>query len=307
MKYKTAILLMLLVVAGCRTNSANGQVIPGSDGITIERCNEIVSKIPDHNPYEFDPSLFSKEFVGLMNDFQSVAEGGDVLLSSLLGEIGGDEFMYYWHSGNGEGFTGNAQKSYTFLGGSGCQATLLLNMDEAFYDENGSKLYDLHDSFKMLLVKENGKWVLDDWFQDYGGEEMYSRKDELKEYLASERSIDYVCFLGRFSDDGQPASFKAMLAIGDELIGAFRFDSARDDFYYLLNGSLDDGGNIHFKVNADDGSEHVFSGSISSDRKNITGECQVYSLSSGSSGDRRLKSTRSFVMDRTTPEKLKRF
>ena len=176
MKSNSAILLLLLALAGCRSNSANGQFIPGSDGITIERCNEIVNKIPDHSPDEFEPSIFSKEFVGLMNDFQAAPK-----------EDGDDEFMYYWHSGNGEGFTGNAQKSYTFLGGSGNQATLLLNMDEAFYDENGSKLYDLHDSFKMLLVKENGEWVLDDWFQDYGGEEMYSRKDELKEYLATTR------------------------------------------------------------------------------------------------------------------------
>lgn len=306
MKSNSAILLMLLAVAGCRSNSANGQVIPGSDGITIERCNEIVNKIPDHSPYEFDPSIFSKEFVGLMNDFLSVSETGDAFMATLLGGIGEDEFMYYWHSGNGEGFTGNAQKSYTFLGGSGNQATLLLNMDEAFYDENGSKLYDLHDTFKMLLVKENGKWVLDDWFQDYGGDEMYSRKDELKEYLDSERSIDYVCFLGRFSDDGQPASFKAMLAIGDELNGAFRFDGARDDGYYLLNGSLDDNGGIHFNVNADSDSEYVFSGSISSDYRRITGECQVYFLSSGSSSDRHLQSTRSFVMERTIPEKLKR-
>lgn len=292
--YFICALLTVFACGGC--NSTKGREIPGSHGITIERCDEIVDNIPDHNPGVFLPDLFSKDFGRLMTEYQQSDGDG---LAELLGGIGDDEFMWYWHSGNGEGFSENAQKTYTLVSGSEKQADILLNMNEIFYDDNGNKLYDLHSPFHLLLVKEKGTWVLDDWLQTYGGDEWYSRKTELKEYLDEQNSWVKVSYKGNLTDEYPPRSFKTVLCIEKEadstgkksIHGAFRFDDKDDDYYDWLDGSMDRDGKINFMIEGYNGS-HGFFGTISPDYKTITGNWQSYYPNG------RLDMDRDFIMEK---------
>ena len=276
-----SILCALLAVVACGgSHSSKEQEIPGSHGITIERCDEIVDNIPDHNPGWFLPDLFSKDFGRLMKEYQ---QSGEDKLAGMLGGIGDDEFMWYWHSGNGEGFSDDAQKTYTLVRGSEKEADILLNMNEAFYDDNGKKVFELHSPFHMLLVKEKGKWVLDDWLQTYGGDEWLSKKTELKEYLDEMNSWVEVSYKGKLTDENFPRSFKAFLQIQKEadtagkkdIRGAFRIDDKDDDFYDWLEGDLDRNGKINFMIEGYNGS-HGFFGTITPDYQTITGNWQSY-------------------------------
>ena len=281
MNRMSSILCALLAVVACGgCQSSKGQEIPGSHGITIERCNEIVDNIPDHSPGAFIPEHFSKNFGRLMKEYQ---QSGEDELAGLLGGIGDDEFMWYWHSGNGEGFSDNAQKTYTLVRGSEKEADILLNMDEVFYDEQGNRLYELHSPFHLLLVKENGAWVLDDWLQTYGGDKWSSRKTELKEYLDEKNSWVEVSYKGKLLDENFPRSFKAILQIKKEadtfgkkdIHGAFRFDDEDDDYYDWLEGDLDRDGKIYFMID-EYGGNHGFFGTITPDYQTITGNWQSY-------------------------------
>ena len=280
MKKTHFLLVLLLVFSSCWNNSTKGQVIPGSKGITIERCNEIFNGIPDHRLLSSIPDVFSKEFGGMLKEYYQ-QEYGQSYLAELLGGIGDDEFMLYWYNGNGDGFSDNAQKTYSLVKGSETEADILLNMDEVIYD-NGRKLYDMHEAFHMILVKEKGVWMLDDWCQTYSGDEWYSRKTELKEYLDEERNTVYLSYEGYVEDDDGHRPFKAFLGIkqnddglGDRTVyGGIRFDDKDDDFYDYLNGSMNKDGVISFKVD-DGGDGQVFFGKAALDLKKISGSCQV--------------------------------
>ena len=287
-------LLAVFACGGC--TSTEGREIPGSHGITIERCDEIVDNIPDHNPGFFIPDLFSKDFGKLMKEYQQ--SGGDEL-AGLLGGIGEDEFMWYWHSGNGDGFSDNAQKTYTLVRGSEKEADILLNMDEVCYDEQGNRLYELHSPFHLLLVKENGKWVLDDWLQTYGGNEWSSRKTELKEYLEEKNSWSSFTFKGHMLDENEPRPFQVILHIKKEgdpsgekaIFGAFRFDDKEDDYYDSVRGTLDRDGKISLMVECY-GNDHGFFGTATPDLQTISGDWQSYYP------DGRIAIDREFVMEK---------
>ena len=292
MKKGFILLSLLLVMTQCGNNHADGQVIPGTDGITIERCNEIVNALGD-------PKYFSKELGDLAKEFEQLSQNDD-LMASLLGGIGGSEFMCYWHSGNGEQFDENAQKTYTLVSGSENKADLLLNMNEVFYNEDGGEAYRLDNVFHMIMVKENGQWMLDDWCQTYGGDEWSSRKQELKDYNDGEKELVYVHYEGQMEDENDPRPFKAFFAINkkenDEgkqpLMGAIRFDNKEDEYYDLIDGTLEKDGSIVFSFQPDENSEYHFWGTIAPDFQTITGEFQVYALAF----EGRMVFSRDFIM-----------
>lgn len=295
MKKSIVLLFLLWALTQCGNNHADGQVIPGTDGITIERCDEIVNALGD-------PKYFSKELGDLASEFEQLRQNDD-LLSGMLGYIGNNEFMSYWHSGNGEAFDENAQKTYSLVSGSGNMADLLLNMNEVFYNEDGSESYRLDNVFHMILVKENGQWVLDDWRQTYGGDEWCSRKKELKDYNNREKELVYVHYEGHMEDENDPQPFKAFISINkkenDEgkqtLMGALRFDNKEEEYgesYEYIDGTLEKDGSIVFSFQPDENSEYHFWGTIAPDFQTITGEFQVYALAF----EGRMVFSRDFIM-----------
>ena len=272
-------LCMLLMFPSCgRGNSANGQVIPGTDGITVERCDWIFSNIPDHWA-SYSPDAFSKEFAAMLKDYDDLGkrELNDGYIGSLLGGLPDDEFMAYWHSGNGEGFSDNAKRTYTFVDGSENRAKIRIQLDEVF---GGDPEYDLHDSFYMMLVKEKGTWVLDDWLYSDGT----GKKAELREYLESEHNKTYVHYRGNVLDGDSKKPFDAVLVIEKKgkdggarsVFGAFRFDDKEDEFYDGLEGTLAGDGTISFMLMLYDGTGFSFEGTSLPDLSKITGEVQVY-------------------------------
>ena len=59
------LLFLVLALTQCGNNPAKGQIIPGTNGITVERCNEIVNALGG------DPKYFSKELEGLVKEFDA--------------------------------------------------------------------------------------------------------------------------------------------------------------------------------------------------------------------------------------------
>lgn len=296
MKKVPVLLFLLLSLTQCGNNPAKGQIIPGTNGITVERCNEIVNALGG------DPKYFSKELEGLVKEFEQLSYNND-LLSGMLGYIGGSEFMSYWHSGNGEQFDENAQKTYTLVSGSENKADLLLNMNEVFYGEDGSESYRLDNVFHMIMVKEKGQWMLDDWCQTYGGDEWCSRKQELKEYNDREKELEYVQYEGHLEDENDPQPFKALIVIDKKknddgklpVMGAIRFDNKDDEYYDSIDGKLEKDGSIDFSFQPDETSEYHFWGTLSPDFKTISGELQVYALAF----EGRMVFSRDFIMKAT--------
>ena len=286
------ILLPLILVCYSENNSANGQVIPGTKDITVERCNWIFDRIPDHFA-QYDSTAFSKEFAGLMDDYFNL---DNYPLGNLLGAIDDDEFMAYWYCGNGECFSQKVQKSYYFVEGTERKAKIRLHLDEIFYDDNGKKEMELHGQYHMVLSKENGLWKLDDWINEFG----HSRKAELRDYVNDEKSSNYVRYRGHMLDDDEPKPFVAVLrfakekASGErEISGAFRFNDKKNDpygFYDYLDGSLKQGGSISFTVSEYD-RESGFYGTITPDLSRITGDWQAYNP------DGKIAYDREFVME----------
>ncbi len=299
MKKVFVLLFMLFALTQCGNNPAKGQIIPGTNGITVERCNEIVNALGG------EPKYFSKELEGLVKEFEQLSYNDD-LLSGMMGYIGGSEFMCYWHSGNGEAFDENAQKTYTLVSGSQNKADLLLNMNEVFYNEDGSESYRLDNVFHMIMVRENGQWMLDDWCQTYGGDEWHSRKQELKEYNDGQKELVYVHYEGRMEDENDPRPFKAFIAFNKKeneegkqtLMGAIRFDNEEDEYgeyYEYIDGSLKKDGSIDFSFEPDENTEYHFWGTLSPDYQTITGEFQVYALAF----EGRMVFSREFIMKAT--------
>lgn len=270
-RYSLSVLVIFVFKFAFCGDYTSGQTIPDSYGITVERCNWIFDRIPDHFEKErFDPAAFSNEFSQLISMY---LEREDYDLGGLLGEID-EDFFVYWYNGNGDPYTENARKTYSLVNGSADSAEILLKMNEFSSDYK----YQMSGQFHMYMIRESGQWVLDDWRTDAMPLD-YSMKSMLKKSF----NRTYVRYRGFMegSDDSLP--FTAVLCIDRSMdrgnvYGAIQFDKdSGNEFYDSLTGTLKDDGTIAL-ISVIDGRDQLFMGSMVKDFSEVAGEWQRFNL-----------------------------
>lgn len=273
------ILVVSVISLCCGCSSSQAQVIPGSNGVNAKRCDWILNHF--HNRLSFseeDLKAFSEDFAAVLADYSKL---DDYDMPQLLGALGNEETLLYWYLGSGYDFSDNAKESYSFVEGADRQAKILVRLQEAYYDENGDLDYEEEDTRTMCLVKENGRWVMDDWLNSVGS----SMKDALREYVDQERDIRYVRYTGKMLEKPELGQFTVVLRFGNEendngevVWGAYRFDNKEEEepLFTEVIGVLKDGGDIYFYAKLEDGGQSIFSGTITPDLTKITGSWLLY-------------------------------
>ena len=271
---------VLALTVSCGNNQANGQVIPGSNGITVKRCTWIADHFQDQYPFDtVNPEGLSKDFASVLAAY---AQFEDYDLNRLLGALGNEEILSYWFMGIGlDEYTSKAKPSFSWVDGAGQQARILYTLQEVFQDEDDEEGYEEEDTRYLCLVKENGRWVLDDWLKS----DESSMKSALRTFLQEQRGTRHIRYKGKMLEKEELGPFTVVLAIQDEedangenVYGAFRFDAKEEEEPYFteVKGVKDNKGQIHFTARLEDGSQSIITGEMTADFSKITGCWLLY-------------------------------
>ena len=165
--------------------------------LTEERFQEFVSSIPNHEMKQ--DSCFTQEYSKVWHDAWNIPDGG-------LGEIGMNEFLFYFVCGNDpcESHSGKLD-SVSIVG------------DTAFVDFEIKHMWDrenTHHTFKLVVC--DSQWVIADF--DTTLSEMTNYLKEQREYLKSDeykRSADGILNDSTASEDWKEMVRKELKAVDE--------------------------------------------------------------------------------------------
>ncbi len=134
---------------------------------------ELVQFIPDHQkPQPSAQQAFTPEYWNLLNQAWQIP--------MPEGEIGNEEFLFYFIEGNGDCGPTSGKHQVNAVETKITSDTSAYEVFE-YVHPNGNK-----DRHKMMLVKQQGKWIIDDFD---------STKQQLKEYVNNNFITPDLAFL----------------------------------------------------------------------------------------------------------------
>jgi len=123
---------------------------------TYDQVQDLIAAIPDHQIKEGTEHCFTEEYYSLLEHAWAIP-------SDAIGEIGSDEWLYYFISGNGDS---DDSRSPRILDISATNTGAKVDFEYLEMEHN------------MYLIFENDKWVIADYDNTLG---------QLKEYIAKQR------------------------------------------------------------------------------------------------------------------------
>jgi len=162
------ILLAVLVVLGAgscngkgaeTTNNTNDRSSKANDGLSAQRIEELIEYIPDHEIIDGSEKAFSPEYYSLLQEAWQVPSDG-------IGEIGSDEWLYYFISGNGGRDENRTIKIVSTI--------VVRDSAEVTFD---MKQFGENVQHQMILQRMEDLWVI----ADYDG-----TKAKLQEYIETQ-------------------------------------------------------------------------------------------------------------------------
>lgn len=193
--FSAAILSVLICAVSCKGQggSQNGTSGDGQENtkavasekiaeeeyaLVVDRACEAFYLIPDHNKVseEAEP-FFSKDL------YASLVVAWD-LPRWVDGEIGNEEFLYYFVTGNGGELVDKIELAdITSVENGVC--TVDISYSSKSMDGTPNSDWDPM-TIALAMVKENGKWVLDDFWPDKTNEYTSWTKPYCKKYILDE-------------------------------------------------------------------------------------------------------------------------
>lgn len=164
-------LICLSVISAILLSSCGGS--SESYSSISERSLECFKVIPDHN------SIMASAQDYMTDDlYQAIKTAWDVPdFGEYIGEIGDNEFLFYFVSGQDDGPDYESAKVSDIVidGKNRCNAEIEYNLGEGCYAEP--------TKIGLSLIKSNGKWRMDDFSREY----MESAKETCLSYIKDQK------------------------------------------------------------------------------------------------------------------------
>ena len=144
-----------------------------------EKALELCQYIPDHGPVDGSEAYLTPDF------YQAYAAAFDAPVAEY-GEIGENEWLYYFVTGNGEAVPAYTVKSVSKIDKS--TATAVITVQQVWGD--GINPDEEVAEYEILMKKVDGKWLLDDF--DGKKQECIDYVKALREKYESGEIVEYM-------------------------------------------------------------------------------------------------------------------
>lgn len=149
--------IIILLMAACLLPACTNKAAE----LNEEQLQEIIKCIPDHGIEDIPSDAFTEEYYSALDEAWSIPDGG-------LGEIGNNEFLFYFVCGNDPCESHRGKLGEVTMKGD----TTIVHFDIVHEEDRGT------DPHTLKLVMNNGQWLIADYDNTLA---------EMKEYVTTQR------------------------------------------------------------------------------------------------------------------------